>query len=75
MSAQAERFEEIETKIAHLEHANAQLSEVVLAQQRDLESLRLQLAALRSRLEAGKGADSSAAETAWTLEQERPPHY
>jgi SlyX protein len=67
---QSERLEQIETKIAYLEHANAQLSEVVLLQERDIEALRTQLSALRSRLDAGKGAESP-----WTAEDERPPHY
>jgi uncharacterized coiled-coil protein SlyX len=64
------RLEQIETKIAYLEHANAQLSEVVLLQERDIEMLRTQLCALRSRLDAARGAESP-----WTVEDERPPHY
>lgn len=70
MPPQLDRLEQIETKIAYLEHANAQLSEVVLLQERDIEALRNQVSALRSRLDAGKGGESP-----WTAEDERPPHY
>jgi len=70
MSLQLERLEQIETKIAYLEHANAQLSEVLLLQERDIDALRNQIATLQSRLDAGKGGES-----AWTVEDERPPHY
>jgi SlyX protein len=69
-AVQGERLEQIETKIAYLEHANAQLSEVVLLQERDIDALRNQIAALQSRLDAGKGGDSP-----WTVDDERPPHY
>ena len=65
-----ERLEQIETKIAYLEHANAQLSEVLLLQERDIDALRNQLAVLQSRLDAGKGGESP-----WTVDDERPPHY
>jgi uncharacterized coiled-coil protein SlyX len=70
MSLHLERLEQIETKIAYLEHANAQLSEVVLLQERDIENLRAQLSALCLRLDAAKGGESP-----WTPEEERPPHY
>jgi len=70
MTIHPERLEQIETKIAYLEYTNAQLSEVVLLQERDIEMLRTELSALRSRLDAAKGAGSP-----WTTEDERPPHY
>ena len=65
-----ERLEQIETKIAFLEHANSQLSEVVLLQERDIDWLKAQISALRSRLDGAKGGESP-----WTAEDERPPHY
>jgi uncharacterized coiled-coil protein SlyX len=70
VSPHLERLERIETKIAYLEHANAQLSDVLLLQERDIEMLRTQLSELSSRLESAKGAVSP-----WTAEDERPPHY
>jgi uncharacterized coiled-coil protein SlyX len=62
--------EQIETKIAYLERANRELSEVVYRQHRDIETLRQQLIGLAVRLDAAQ----SAAE-ARTPEDERPPHY
>lgn len=66
----AEMLERIETKIAYLERANVELSEVVFRQHRDIEALRERLAALVQRIEAG---DSAA--VPGPPEQERPPHY
>jgi len=63
-------LEQIETKIAFLERANAELSDVVFRQHRDIESLRAQLAALVSRIEAAQSET-----TVRTPEEERPPHY
>ncbi len=66
----AEIFERMETKIAFLEHAHAELSDTVFRQHRELEGLRAQIAALATRLEA---AHSDA--DVRTPEQEVPPHY
>ena len=63
-------LEQIETKIAFLERANAELSDVVFRQHRDIEMLREQVAALASRIEAAQSAASVG-----TPEEERPPHY
>jgi SlyX protein len=63
-------LEQIETKIAFLERANAELSEVVFRQHREIETLRAQIAALVARVEA---AHSDTVER--TPEEERPPHY
>ncbi|HEV7136552.1 MAG TPA: SlyX family protein [Steroidobacteraceae bacterium] len=68
MNSQA--LEQIETKIAFLERANAELSDVVFRQHRDIQGLREQLAALAARVEASH-ADAEAR----SPEQERPPHY
>jgi uncharacterized coiled-coil protein SlyX len=65
-----EDLERIELKIAFLERANTELSDVVYRQQQEIESLRAQLAALIARLEAAQTE-----QTAYTAEQERPPHY
>ena len=63
-------LEHIETKIAFLERANAELSDVVFRQHREIEALRAQLAALSARIEAvqSEGGERPA-------EEERPPHY
>lgn len=63
-------LERLETKVAFLERANQELSDVVYRQQQELEQLRTKLATLSERVDALKSADTS-----YTLEQERPPHY
>jgi uncharacterized coiled-coil protein SlyX len=45
-------LEQIETKIAFLERANAELSDVLFRQHRDIEALREQIAALAHRIQA-----------------------
>jgi SlyX protein len=65
-----ETLEQIETKIAFLERANAELSDVVYRQRKELDELRARLSGLAARL------DSSQAESRpYTLEEEKPPHY
>lgn len=66
----AEDFERLELKVAFLERANQELSDVVYRQQQELEELRARLAVLATRIDAAK-----AGETPYTPEQERPPHY
>ena len=66
----AQSLEQIETKIAFLERANAELSDVVFRQQREIEALRAQIAALAARVEAAQ-SDTDVR----TPEEERPPHY
>ncbi len=63
-------IERIETKIAFLERSNAQLSDVVFRQHRDIEALREQVATLALRLRA---RESELA--AHPPQDERPPHY
>ena len=63
-------LEQIETKIAFLESANAELSDVVFRQHREIETLRAQITALAARIDAAQ-SDSGAR----TPEDERPPHY
>lgn len=63
-------LELIESKLAFLERANTELSDVVIRQQREIETLQAQMAGLREELKA-----RPAAERPLTLEEERPPHY
>jgi SlyX protein len=63
-------IERLELKLAFLERANQELSDVVYRQQQELEELRTRVALLKNRVDAMK-----ADETAYTPEQERPPHY
>jgi len=65
-----ESLEEIQSKIAHLEHAIAELSDVVFRQHKEIQALNVQLNAVRDRLESVRST-----ETALTADQERPPHY
>ena len=62
-------LEQIEIKIAYLEKANAELSDVVYQQRQELESLRAQLSELLGRL------DATQAPTTYSPEDEKPPHY
>jgi len=67
-------LELIETKIVYLERANAELSDVVFRQQREIQALTEALAAygkiLAERLQA-----IQAEERQPSLDEERPPHY
>ncbi|AMN45701.1 hypothetical protein ACG33_00975 [Steroidobacter denitrificans] len=63
-------MEHIESKIAFLERANMELSDVVYRQQQELEELRMRLSLLATQLESLRGEDPT-----YTAEQERPPHY
>ena len=65
-----ETVERLETRIAFLERANSELSDVVFRQHRDIEDLRAQLIALAARIEAAAEVDP-----ARTPDEERPPHY
>ena len=64
-----ETNERLELKIAYLESANQELSDVVYRQQQDLERLKAQLQALTGRVDAIK------VDGEYTLEEEKPPHY
>jgi SlyX protein len=59
-------LEIIETKIAYLERANAELSDVVFRQQREIQALGEALERMRSA-----AGDERPAGT----QEERPPHY
>lgn len=66
----SDAIERIETKIAFLESANVELSDVVYRQQQEIAALRVRLDALTQRIEAAQTPDTLRAP-----EEERPPHY
>ena len=68
-AAQDDPLERVQTKIAYLEHAMAELSDAVFRQHQDIQSIEAQLKAIRERM-AGAPSDDGR-----TLEQEQPPHY
>ena len=65
-----QKLEQIETKIAFLERANLELSDVVFRQHREIETLRAQVIGLAARIDAVQ-SDTAVG----TPEDERPPHY
>lgn len=62
--------ERLETKLAFLERTANELSDVVYRQQQDIVALTERVTALTSRIDAMKGEGR-----AYTLDEERPPHY
>jgi len=64
-----ETIERIQAKIAYLESANSELSDVIYRQQQEIDGLRTQFVALMAQLDAAN------AQNEYTLEQEKPPHY
>jgi SlyX protein len=66
----SDALERLETKIAFLESANVDLSDVVYRQSREIQALRARLDALAQRVEAAQTP-----ETVRTPAEERPPHY
>jgi SlyX protein len=65
-----ETVEQIQTKIAFLERANADLSDVVFRQQREIGALSARIKEVAERLEIAQ-ADVRQG----SPEDERPPHY
>ena len=65
-----ETLERIESKIAFLERANNELSDVVFRQRQEIDALQAQLARLATRLDSGQPE-----QTVYSLEDEKPPHY
>ena len=61
-------LELMQTKIAYLERATSELSDVVVRQDREIQRLAAQLKILLER-------SGSAEDRPRTLEEERPPHY
>ena len=70
MSLDEKKFEQLELKIAYLEQANQELSDVVYRQQGELDVLRDRLKLLAARIE-----ESAQPQRPYTEEEERPPHY
>lgn len=64
------RLEQLEMKVAYLEQANAELSDELFRQRREIEELKECIATLTGRLEAAQSQP-----TTYTPEQEKPPHY
>jgi SlyX protein len=62
--------EQIQTKIAFLERANNDLSDVVFRQQQEIKALGARLDAVTDRLEAVQSIDRER-----SADDERPPHY
>jgi uncharacterized coiled-coil protein SlyX len=62
--------ERIELKLAFLERANTELSDVVYRQQQEIDRLRAQLTALAETVDMWKVERANQAQ-----EEERPPHY
>jgi uncharacterized coiled-coil protein SlyX len=66
----SQRFDQLELKVAYLEQANTELSDELFRQRQQLEALRGQISDL-----AGKFAAAQSQPTAYTPEDETPPHY
>jgi SlyX protein len=64
----SDQLELMQTKIAYLERATSELSDVVFRQDREIQLLGAQLKALVERIETSN-------ERQRTPEEERPPHY
>jgi SlyX protein len=68
--SETDRFEILETKLAHVEHAVNELSDIIARQQREIDAARERLRHLAERLagfETPLGAGSAS--------EEKPPHY
>ena len=65
-----ETVERLEIKLAFLERANAELSDVVYRQHKELEALRESVRALGEKLDSRPSS-----EPVRRPEDERPPHY
>jgi SlyX protein len=66
----SEALEQIQSKIAFLERANAELSDVVFRQQREIQALAARLKEVSERLQTVQSGNDER-----TPEEERPPHY
>ena len=64
-----ESVEQIQTKIAFLERANTDLSDVVFRQQREIGALAARLAEIAQRLDMAQSDEPR------SPDDERPPHY
>ncbi len=64
-----ESLEQVQSKIAYLERAMAELSDVVFRQHQEIRVLEARLKIIKERLEG------SASEEVRSSAEERPPHY
>jgi SlyX protein len=65
-----EALEQVQTKIAFLERANAELSDVVFRQQQEIRALGARIKEVSERLEAAQSEERGG-----PPQDERPPHY
>jgi uncharacterized coiled-coil protein SlyX len=65
-----ETLEQIQTKIAFLEQANADLSDVVFRQQQEIRALGARIKEMSERLAAALPEEPQR-----SADDERPPHY
>jgi SlyX protein len=65
-----EALEQIQTKIAFLERATSELSDVVFRQHGEIQALEAKLKAIVDRLSAAQSDEAPRAP-----DQEKPPHY
>lgn len=63
-------IESLELKIAFLEKANTELSDVVYRQQREIDDLQDRLTMLKDRFET-----FAAQPAEYSVDDEKPPHY
>jgi SlyX protein len=66
----SEALEQIQSKIAFLERANTELSDVVFRQQQEIQALAARLKEVSARLQTVQSGDDEG-----TPQDERPPHY
>lgn len=65
-----EMLEQLQTKIAFLERANADLSDVVIRQQQELRMLDARIRDVSERIDTERSEDRER-----LRQDERPPHY
>lgn len=65
-----ERLDQVEIRITYLEQANSQLSDALYRHRQELDTLRARVEALVGRLETLQSQP-----TAYSPEEEKPPHY
>lgn len=68
--AENSSFEDVELKLAYLERANQELSDVIYRQQQAIDQLQAGLARLADRLQAVEARPREYSE-----EEQAPPHY
>jgi SlyX protein len=65
-----EAIERIELRIAYLENANNELSDVVYRQQQEILEMRERMGLLANRFDELENKPRD-----WTASEEKPPHY